>query len=90
MVAALQNGSFSSKGKLEILPLNALDEQAFVEVVNRFAQGQIAIVNEGLLVYLNREEKLKLCSNIHKVLEQRGGYWITADIYIKQKPADTT
>lgn len=87
MITALQDGAFPSKGKLEILPLNALDEKAFMQVVSHFDKGEIVIVNEGLLVYLNREEKLKLCSIIHRVLEQRGGYWITADIYIKQKTA---
>jgi len=88
MIAALQGGSFSAKGNLEVLPLNALDEKSFMEIVDRFEDGEIIIVNEGLLVYLNTEEKSKLCSIIHKVLEQRGGYWITADIYIKQKTAD--
>jgi len=90
MVAALQGQSFTAKGNLEILPLNALDEKNFMEVVNRFDEGEVVIVNEGLLVYLNTEEKLKLCSIIHKVLEQRGGYWITADIYIKQKSTDNS
>ena len=36
-------------------------------------------------MYLNNAEKETLCRNIHKVLTERGGYWITADIYIKQQ-----
>ncbi len=75
------------KGKLEILPLNALDEAAFDEAVARFEAGPIAIVNEGLLMYLDLEEKEQLCAIIHKTLKQRGGYWITADVYIKNPPA---
>lgn len=70
-------------GTLELLPLNALDERQFNEVVSHFPEGEIVIVNEGLLMYLNKEEKEKLCHNIHKVLKERGGYWITSDIYIK-------
>ncbi|MEN0054723.1 MAG: hypothetical protein AAGC65_13700 [Mucilaginibacter sp.] len=71
------------KGKLETLPLNALHEADFADTTNRFQGGELAIVNEGLLVYLNIDEKKKLCHNIRHVLQQRGGYWITADIYIK-------
>lgn len=71
------------KGDLETLALNALDELAFASVIDRFEDGNILFVNEGLLVYLNTEEKQKLCRIIHDVLEKRGGYWITADVYIR-------
>jgi O-methyltransferase involved in polyketide biosynthesis len=72
------------KGKLELVPLNAMDATAFKHVVNRFANGPITIVNEGLLMYLNEEEKKQLCQTIHQILEERGGCWITADVYIKR------
>jgi hypothetical protein len=35
-------------------------------------------------MYLNNEEKEKLCKTIFRILTECGGYWITADIYIKQ------
>jgi len=74
------------KSKLEVLPLNALDENAFEEIINRFAADEpVIIVNEGLLMYLSTPEKEKLCQIIQNVLDKRGGYWITADIYIKQR-----
>ncbi|MBS1689729.1 MAG: class I SAM-dependent methyltransferase [Bacteroidetes bacterium] len=82
-VTALQAKADAPKGKLEILPLNALNEAQFEEVVNHFPPGEIAIVNEGLLMYLDLEEKKKLCSIIKRTLEKRGGYWITADIYTR-------
>jgi O-methyltransferase involved in polyketide biosynthesis len=69
---------------LELLPLNALDEPAFRNVVDRFDAGPLSIVNEGLLMYLNLEEKERLCQTIRAMLKQRGGCWITADIYVKQ------
>jgi O-methyltransferase involved in polyketide biosynthesis len=71
------------KGTLELEPLNAVDSEAFKAIVDRFPGGPLAIVNEGLLMYLNREEKQQLCRNIHAALSQKGGCWITADIYIK-------
>lgn len=73
------------KGKMELLPLNALDENQFIEIVGHFPAGEVIIVNEGLLMYLDKNEKEKLCSIIHKILREHGGYWITADIYIKSE-----
>ena len=35
-------------------------------------------------MYLNTEEKKQLCKTIHSVLSQRGGCWITADVYVKR------
>ncbi len=72
-------------GKLELLPLNALDESQFNEIISRFPPGEITIINEGLLMYLNPEEKDKLCGLIFRTLRERGGCWITADIYIKNR-----
>jgi O-methyltransferase involved in polyketide biosynthesis len=65
--------------------LNVLDENKIHEIIGHFPQGEVAIVNEGLLTYLNKQEKEKLCSIIHDILMKRGGYWITADIYLKNK-----
>jgi len=76
------------KGTLEVLPLNALNEAAFREAVSHFPEGEVAIVNEGLLMYLGTSEKEKLCRIIHSILSERGGYWITADIYIKRANRD--
>jgi O-methyltransferase involved in polyketide biosynthesis len=82
-IAELRNKSLFTKGKLELVPLNCLDEQQFHEIVNHFPEGEIVIVNEGLLMYLDLKEKENLCNIIRKILKERGGYWITADIYLK-------
>ncbi|MDR3680936.1 MAG: hypothetical protein P4L41_13305 [Flavipsychrobacter sp.] len=79
----LRDKNDAPKGKLEILPVNALDEAQVKEVISHFEPGAVAIVNEGLLMYLETEEKQKLCGIIRDVLKERGGYWITADIYKK-------
>ena len=84
-INSLQKESIKQEGKLELLPMNALDENQFQEIVNHFPDGEIAIVNEGLLMYLDINEKEKLCRIIHKILKEQGGYWITADIYLKSK-----
>jgi O-methyltransferase involved in polyketide biosynthesis len=76
------------KGNFELLALNAMDAAAFDQVMNRFT-GPVTIVNEGLLMYLNLEEKKQLCHTIHRNLKQRGGCWITADVYV-QRSAEMT
>ncbi len=83
--AISEKENVQQEGTLETLPLNALDRNQFIEVVNRFPPGKLAIINEGLLMYLNEKEKEQVCSIIHDVLKERGGYWITADIYIMGK-----
>lgn len=84
-ITALRNENYIPQGKLELLPLNALDEKQFHEIVTHFPEGEIAIINEGLLMYLDTNEKENLCNIIHKILKERGGYWITADVYLKNK-----
>lgn len=74
---------------LYLLALNVLDRNAFTETINHFSNGPIAIVNEGLLVYLNEDQKRSVSKIIHDLLKERGGYWITADIYIKKETQDS-
>jgi len=81
LVDKLVGKDISSPGKLEMLTLNVLDENEFNLIVDRFDEGPVFIVNEGLLMYLNSQEKEKLCKIISGVLARKGGYWITADIY---------
>ena len=75
---------FKPVGTLQTFALNALDEQQFKDTINLFPPGEVAILTEGLMMYLNPEEKKKLCGIIHNVLKERGGYWIVADIYIRK------
>lgn len=77
------------KGLLELLPLNALDDNAFAAIADRFGDGELTIVNEGLMMYLDTDEKRHLCEIVRKQLKKRGGYWITADIYIKRPLMET-
>lgn len=73
----------------ELMPLNALDKQGFKDITERFDDDLVNIVNEGLLMYLNRIEKQILCRHIGEILRQYGGSWITADIYFRQPMEET-
>lgn len=86
LLASLPTPNQPARGTLQLAALNVLDEAAFNDVCNRFPAGPIAIVNEGLLMYLSQAEKEKLCRTIRRVLQTCGGFWITADIYLKLKP----
>lgn len=81
LVAALDAGPLV--GELRVRALEALDPAAFRAAVAELPEGEIAIVNEGLLMYLDAEEKRRLAGNIRDALVARGGVWITADIYLR-------
>lgn len=80
----LQEQGFSIRGPLHLQPLNALDEVSFWQAIDLLPDGPLTILNEGLLMYLNEAEKRQLCGIIHKILEVRGGAWITGDAYVQR------
>jgi O-methyltransferase involved in polyketide biosynthesis len=65
--------------------VNALDRDELLQAVSPFQPGRpIAIITEGLLPYLTQAEKETLAANIHDLLKQYGGIWITPDASAKQ------
>jgi O-methyltransferase involved in polyketide biosynthesis len=81
LVAALDVGPLA--GELRVAALDALDATAFHVLIDELPAGPTAIVNEGLLMYLDDAEKQRLADNIRSALVRRAGVWITADIYIR-------
>ena len=81
LVAALDAGPLI--GELRIRALDALDSDGFRAAVAELPPGDIAIVNEGLLMYLDPDEKRRLAASIRAALLARGGVWITADVYLR-------
>jgi O-methyltransferase involved in polyketide biosynthesis len=71
------------EGVLRVVPLNALDREAFRNLLQEIPRGPVAIVHEGLLMYLDEREKALLAETIREALRARGGVWITADVYIR-------
>lgn len=68
---------------LRFAEVNVLEKDALVRAVAQLPKGPIAIGHEGLLAYFTREEKRKLAEIVHDILEQRGGVWITPDIFTR-------
>ena len=44
----------------------------------------IAVINEGLMRYLNFDQKTTLANNIRQLLSRFGGAWITSDISLRK------
>jgi O-methyltransferase involved in polyketide biosynthesis len=83
LVAALAPATLA--GDYRMVALDATDAAAFAAVVTTMPAGPVTIVNEGLLVYLDRAEKARLGATILGVLRARGGAWVTADVYVKSE-----
>lgn len=81
LVAKLHPGPLI--GKLSVRALDALDAEAFRAAVTDIPHGPLAIVHEGLLMYLNDTEKARLAASVRGALLERGGAWITADVYVR-------
>jgi O-methyltransferase involved in polyketide biosynthesis len=72
-------------GTLLVQPLDALDGAAFRASVALLPPGPLAIVQEGLLMYLDDAEKAALAASVREALLERGGVWITADVYVRSE-----
>ena len=81
LVPRLHAGSLAGAYRIEAL--DALDAQAFDAAVASLPPGPLAVVHEGLLMYLDAAEKARLAANVRRALEGRGGAWITADVYVR-------
>ena len=68
-------------GTFRVRPLDALDADAFRARVAEMPPGPIAIAHEGLLMYLDEREKARLAASVREALRERGGAWVTADVY---------
>ncbi len=71
-------------GNFEVVVGSALELQDLQAATTHFDVNKpICIINEGLLRYLNFDEKAKVAANIREVLSVFGGVWITPDITLK-------
>jgi O-methyltransferase involved in polyketide biosynthesis len=68
---------------------NALDAEEFMVAARNLRPGPAAIVHEGLLPYLNTEEKKRLAANIMGLLNLLAGAWVTPDILTREQHEKT-
>lgn len=70
---------------LKIVEGDALKPEDVTSAVTEFSKEiPITVVNEGLMRYLTFPEKTALAHNVHDLLSEFGGVWITPDISLRQ------
>jgi len=70
---------------LHIISGNALNKKDINKCKQFFdKKSPITVTNEGLLRYLDFDEKRKVATNIYNLLSKHGGVWITCDITPKK------
>lgn len=75
----------AARPNLHFQTANALDKKSLSTATNFFRAGEpVGVVNEGLLMYLNRSEKSIVAANILELLKRSGGAWITPDVSTKK------
>ena len=72
------------RDNLHIEQGDALDLNSLLAATERFAIEPISVVHEGLLRYLNFDQKASVARNIRELLKKFGGCWITSDITLKK------
>lgn len=71
---------------LNFIEGNALRKSDFEEAATFLNKGQeVTVINEGLLRYLDFNEKAVVAQNIKYILERFGGFWITSDLTLKKR-----
>lgn len=68
-----------------LLSGNALKKEDFLNIDKYLNEDEpVCIINEGLLRYLNFDEKKLVAENIYNLLSSHGGIWITSDVTPKK------
>lgn len=78
--ALVEQSKISPRPNLYFYDGNALNQGDLLTATKVFKKGPIAVVNEGLLTYLDFEEKASVAGNVHRLLESFGGVWVTPDL----------
>ena len=81
-----QKYGLANHGNLHFPAVNALDRSQLQEAVKRLKRDQpLVVVNEGLFQYLSPDEMRAVVGNIHELLAEFKGSWITTDFSIKSE-----
>jgi O-methyltransferase involved in polyketide biosynthesis len=80
----IEKGKVKNRPNLHLEEGNALNQSDFDKATRHFKKEPVAVINEGLLRYLNFNEKGIVAENVRKLLERFGGLWITPDISMKR------
>lgn len=80
----ISEGKAKLQDNLHVENGDALNRDSLFAAARYFKNEPITVIHEGLLRYLNFDEKRIVANNIHALLEKFGGTWITSDITLKR------
>jgi len=70
---------------LHLCAASVIDREQLLACCSPFVtERPVAVTTEGLLRYLNFEEKTHLAANVHEILRRYGGWWVTPDIHLRR------
>jgi len=84
--ALVADGAIPARPNFHLAVGDALNLADLHAAAGYFADRPIAVVNEGLLHYLDHAQRAALAGHVRALLEQYGGVWITPDIDIQFRP----
>ncbi len=80
----VSRGGAKWRDNLHVEDGNALDRDSLFAATRYFKNEPITVIHEGLLRYMNFDEKRTVADNVHALLEKFGGAWVTSDITLKR------
>lgn len=81
----VSSGKLAERPNLHLSGGSALNMTDLNEAASGFSEDRpVTIINEGLMRYLNMDERATLAKNVRTLLGKFGGAWITPDISLKK------
>ena len=69
-----------STKNIHLQPANVLEKEQLENAIEHFEGNPFGVCNEGLLMYLSRDEQAIMAGHIKNYLNEFGGSWVTPDI----------
>jgi len=84
VIRAIASRAGVPTANLHLQPANVLSRRELEEAASHFNGARFAVCNEGLMTYLDMEEKATMAGNIREILLSSRGCWITTDIQFQE------
>lgn len=78
----------SLEGALMNYPYDGWDDQLMRKVRNHFDQNPAGIITDNFFHYMGSREQARLAKLIHDVLKHSDGFWVNADVYVKNNKSE--
>lgn len=83
LVRDLLSAENATRANLRFLEVDALSDEQLRKAAN-LTQGNLTVAQEGIFVYMPRQDQKRVAQNVLVILRERGGTWIT-DVSLKSE-----